>query len=61
VIHLRARLLESVRRNENGEPPIGVDRDDHTTIRSVHDTTIGSDRAWQPLVAQAPATSRVIA
>jgi phthalate 4,5-dioxygenase len=61
VIHLRARLLESVRRNENGEPPIGLDRDDHTTIRSLHDTTIGSDRAWRPLVADAPATSPVTA
>jgi phthalate 4,5-dioxygenase oxygenase subunit len=61
VIHLRARLLESVRRNENGEPPIGVDREDHTTIRSVNDTTIGSDRAWRPLVAEAHATSRVTA
>jgi phthalate 4,5-dioxygenase len=58
VIHLRARLLESVRRNENGQPPIGVDRDEHTTIRSVNDTTIGSDRAWPPLVADACATSR---
>jgi phthalate 4,5-dioxygenase len=61
VIHLRARLLESVRRNENGEPPIGLDRDDHTTIRSVHDTTIGSDRAWRPLAADARAASRVTA
>jgi phthalate 4,5-dioxygenase len=61
VIHLRARLLESVRRNENGEPPIGLDRDDHTTIRSVHDTTLGSDRAWRPLVTDAPATSPVSA
>ena len=61
VIHLRARLLESVRRNENGEPPIGLDRDDHTTIRPVHDTTIASDRAWRPLVADAPASSRVTA
>ena len=61
VIHLRARLLESVRRNENGEPPIGLDRDDHTTIRSLHDTTIGSDRAWRPLVADARATSPVTA
>ena len=58
VIHLRARLLESVRRNENGEPPIGVDREDHTTIRSVNDTTIGSDRAWRSLVTEAHATSR---
>jgi phthalate 4,5-dioxygenase len=61
VIHLRARLLESVRRNENGEPPIGLDRDDHTTIRPLHDTTIGSDRAWRPLVADARATSPVTA
>jgi phthalate 4,5-dioxygenase oxygenase subunit len=61
VIHLRARLLESVRRNENGEPPIGVDREDHSTIKALHDTTIDSDRAWRPLVAEAPAASRVIA
>jgi phthalate 4,5-dioxygenase len=61
VIHLRARLLEAVRRNEDGEPPIGLDRDDHTTIRPVHDTTIGSDRAWRPLVADPHASSRVIA
>jgi phthalate 4,5-dioxygenase len=61
VIHLRARLLESVRRNENGEPPIGLDRDDHATIRSLHDTRIGSDRAWRPLVADARETSPVTA
>jgi hypothetical protein len=38
-----------------------VDREDHTTIRSVNDTTIGSDRAWRSLVAEVPATSRVTA
>jgi phthalate 4,5-dioxygenase oxygenase subunit len=58
VIHLRARLLDSVRRNENGESPIGLDREDHSTIKSVNDTTIGSDRAWQPLVAEAQTTPR---
>jgi phthalate 4,5-dioxygenase len=61
VIHLRARLLQSVRRNENGEPPIGLDRDDHSTIKSVHDTMIGSDRAWRAIVADAHATSPVTA
>jgi hypothetical protein len=46
------------RRNENGKPPIGLDRDDHTTMRSVNDTTIGSDEGWRPQVADARATSR---
>jgi hypothetical protein len=58
VIHLRARLLESVRRNENGEPPIGLERADHNTIKSMNDTAVGADQAWQPSVTDTHPPSR---
>lgn len=61
VIHLRARLLESVRRNENGEPPIGLERADHSTIKSVNDSVIGADRAWRTLVTDTHPNSRITA
>ncbi|MEU0033594.1 Rieske 2Fe-2S domain-containing protein [Streptomyces sp. NPDC006333] len=49
VIHLRARLLESVRRHEEGGTPIahGLDLAD---VRSLPDTVIAQDDRWQDLV-----------
>ncbi|WP_329285893.1 Rieske 2Fe-2S domain-containing protein [Streptomyces sp. NBC_01455] len=49
VIHLRARLLESVRRHEEGEAPVahGLDLAD---VRSLPDTVIAQDDRWQDLV-----------
>ncbi len=49
VIHLRARLLESVRRHEEGEAPIahGLDLAD---VRSLPDTVMARDDRWQDLV-----------
>ena len=49
VIHLRARLLESVRRNEDGQEPIGLGVG-VTGVRSLPDTVIPADGRWQELV-----------
>ncbi|MEV6925184.1 Rieske 2Fe-2S domain-containing protein [Dactylosporangium sp. NPDC051485] len=49
VIHLRARLLESVRRSESGQAPIGLEQDDHRATRAVHDTVLAEGQAWQSL------------
>jgi len=50
VLHLRARLLESVRRHEDGLDPIGLDVVDYTRVRSLPDTTVPVDQPWQALV-----------
>lgn len=50
VIHLRLRLLESVRLHEDGGSPIGLEPGDVSGIRSVPDTTIAADARWQDLV-----------
>jgi phthalate 4,5-dioxygenase len=49
VIHLRARLLESVRRNEDGQDPVGLGAG-VTDVRSLPDTVIPTDGRWQALV-----------
>lgn len=49
VIHLRARLLESVRRNEDGQEPIGLGAG-VTDVRSLPDAVIPMDGRWQALV-----------
>jgi phthalate 4,5-dioxygenase oxygenase subunit len=49
VMHLRARLLESVRRNETGQDPIGLGMD-YTTVRALPDTTVTVNNRWQDLV-----------
>jgi phthalate 4,5-dioxygenase oxygenase subunit len=49
VIHLRARLLESVRLNEDGQEPIGLAAG-VTDVRSLPDTVIPADGRWQALV-----------
>lgn len=50
VIHLRARLLESVRRNEDGGDPIGLAINDLDDIRSAPDTSLAAGRHWRELV-----------
>jgi phthalate 4,5-dioxygenase oxygenase subunit len=49
VIHLRLRLLESVRRHEDGEQPIGLGVN-VSGVRSLPDTVITADDRWQSLV-----------
>lgn len=49
VIHLRARLLESVRRHEEGEDPVGLGLD-FADVRSLPDTVITEHDNWQDLV-----------
>ncbi|WP_345412096.1 Rieske 2Fe-2S domain-containing protein [Pseudonocardia xishanensis] len=50
VIHLRARLLESVQRHEKGESPISHEIVDYTPVRSLPDTVIREGERWQDLV-----------
>jgi phthalate 4,5-dioxygenase len=49
VIHLRLRLLESVRRHSGGEQPIGLGVD-VSGVRSLPDTIIRPGDRWQALV-----------
>jgi phthalate 4,5-dioxygenase oxygenase subunit len=49
VMHLRARLLESVRRNEAGGDPIGLGVH-YTSVRALTDTTVPVNDRWQDLV-----------
>lgn len=50
VLHLRARLLESIRRNDEGGAPIGAEIADLTSVKCLPDTVIGVDDDWQALV-----------
>lgn len=47
VVHLRRRLLESVRRNEAGETPIGLDIADYSTVAALPDTIVEAGETWQ--------------
>jgi phthalate 4,5-dioxygenase oxygenase subunit len=47
VVRLRERLLESVRRNEAGQDPLGLTVTDYTPVRAVADTVITQDDRWQ--------------
>ena len=49
VIRLRNRLLESVRRNERGEDPIGLSIEDYSPVVSVPDTIIPKTGDWRDL------------
>jgi phthalate 4,5-dioxygenase len=59
VIHLRLRLLESVRRHEDGEQPIGLGVD-VSGVRSLPDTVIGTGDRWQALVPGNVGASRAV-
>ncbi len=50
VVHLRARLLESVRLDEAGKAPIGLQVEDFTHVRSLPDTVIALDESWRKWV-----------
>jgi phthalate 4,5-dioxygenase oxygenase subunit len=49
VIHLRRRLLDSVKRHEAGGDPVGLGVD-VSAVRSLPDTVIAPDDSWQALV-----------
>lgn len=49
VIHLRQRLLVSVRQHEAGQDPIGLGVD-VSQVRSLPDTVIPPSADWQALV-----------
>lgn len=50
VVRLRERLLESVRLNEAGKDPLGLDITDFTPVRALVDTVIPKDERWQDRV-----------
>lgn len=50
VVHLRARLLESIRLVEEGGDPIGLHVEDFSSVRSLIDTTIAKADRWQKLL-----------
>ena len=50
VVHLRRRLLESVRRNEAGESPIGLDATDMASVQALCDTVVRAGEQWQELL-----------
>jgi phthalate 4,5-dioxygenase len=50
VVHLRARLLESIRRVEEGGDPVGVHVQDYSGVRSLIDTTVRKNESWQRLL-----------
>lgn len=50
VVRLRERLLDSVRRNEAGEDPLGLAIEDYTPVYSLVDTVIAQDARWQDCV-----------
>ena len=50
IVRLRQRLLDSVRRCENGQAPIGVELADMTHMRGF-DRDIGEADSWRPHAA----------
>jgi len=60
VMQLRARLLESVRRCQAGEDPIGVHIEDYSNVVSLIDTTIPKGGRWQKYVMVEPDTSEAV-
>jgi phthalate 4,5-dioxygenase oxygenase subunit len=50
VVHLRARLLESVRLVQEGHDPLGLSIEDYSRVRAVPDTSLASGERWQDLV-----------
>jgi phthalate 4,5-dioxygenase oxygenase subunit len=54
VVHLRRRLLESVRRAESGEDPIGLQIGDYSAIQALADTLIPKSGRWQDISPSNP-------
>ena len=50
VVHLRARLLESIRRAAEGGDPIGLRVEDFSGVHSLIDTTVRKNESWQRLL-----------
>jgi phthalate 4,5-dioxygenase oxygenase subunit len=50
VVHMRRRLLESLRRMEAGGEPIGIASSDLGQVRSLIDTTVAKDADWKACV-----------
>lgn len=50
VVHMRRRLLDSLRRMEAGGEPIGLSAADLVKVRSLIDTTIATSADWKALV-----------
>lgn len=50
VVHLRRRLLESVRRHEAGEDPIALQLSDLSTVEALSDTVLPTGESWQQLL-----------
>jgi phthalate 4,5-dioxygenase oxygenase subunit len=50
VVRLRNRLLESVRRHEAGQDPIGLNIADYSKVRSLADTNVPIGARWQNLL-----------
>jgi phthalate 4,5-dioxygenase oxygenase subunit len=50
IVHLRARLLESIRLVKAGGDPIGVNIRDYTNVVALADTVITPDASWQAWV-----------
>jgi phthalate 4,5-dioxygenase oxygenase subunit len=50
VVHLRRRLLESVRRVEAGGDPIGISITDYSKVAPLIDTTLPTSARWQDLL-----------
>lgn len=50
VVHLRRRLLESVRLHEAGHDPIGLHLTDLSSVEALCDTVVPTDESWQDLL-----------
>ena len=59
VVHLRRRLLESVRLHEAGELPIGLDIADLSSVQALCDTVVPVGERWQALLAGNMETAEV--
>jgi phthalate 4,5-dioxygenase oxygenase subunit len=61
VVHLRRRLLDSVRRVEEGGDPIGLSVSDYSKVAPLIDTTVPRSARWQDLLPDNAVPTRVAA
>lgn len=50
VVRLRERLLDSLRRHEAGQDPLGLTIADYSKVRSLADTNVPDGERWQSLL-----------
>jgi phthalate 4,5-dioxygenase oxygenase subunit len=50
VVHLRRRLLDSLRLHEAGDDPIALRLADLSTVEALCDTVVATDESWQELL-----------